>query len=308
MSSKQQAPQSPDCCALCQSKAPLRESHIIPSFVFEWFKETSGTGFMRSNDVPNLRVQDGFKVHLLCEACEQRFQKCETQFSEEVFKPLHENRANSFSYDSWLLKFAVSVSWRALVYLRLKGLDSKLPPTLLPAVQSALDTWKEFLLDRRPNPDRFEQHMLLLKPIVNPFDRSAPSNTHRYILRSIELDAPHAQSLLYVYVKMCRVFLLGFIEMPGAKKWKGTKLHVKQGTLGGERCVVSSGFLEFVKARAQNMVRLEQALSPRQRQRIADTYQRNLERAFRSETMRALDLDALYFGDEAFQERSGEKQ
>ena len=45
-------------CALCNDKADLRKSHIIPAFFGSYLKKTSATGYLRSGEAPNLRVQD----------------------------------------------------------------------------------------------------------------------------------------------------------------------------------------------------------------------------------------------------------
>ena len=62
-------------CRLCGATKELQESHILPGFVFRWKKETSATGYLRFGQQPNLRVQDGVKLHLLCRDCERRFNK-----------------------------------------------------------------------------------------------------------------------------------------------------------------------------------------------------------------------------------------
>ncbi len=48
-------------CRLCGKNADLQESHIIPSFVYRWLKDSSGTGYLRFGPEPNKRVQDGYK-------------------------------------------------------------------------------------------------------------------------------------------------------------------------------------------------------------------------------------------------------
>lgn len=40
---------------LCGETKPLRNSHIIPKFVFDWIKET-GTGALRSGQNMNIRI------------------------------------------------------------------------------------------------------------------------------------------------------------------------------------------------------------------------------------------------------------
>jgi hypothetical protein len=33
-------------CALCHNVKELKDSHIIPAFVYRWIKETSATGYL----------------------------------------------------------------------------------------------------------------------------------------------------------------------------------------------------------------------------------------------------------------------
>lgn len=91
-------------CALCGEEKELQESHIIPSLVFKWMKESSVTGHFRYGEAINKRVQDGAKCHLLCWDCEQLFGNWENTFAKEVFVPLHQNGTIN-QYGSWLLKF-----------------------------------------------------------------------------------------------------------------------------------------------------------------------------------------------------------
>ena len=103
-------------CRLCGETKELQESHILPGFVCRWMKETSATSYLRFGQQPNLRVQDGIKLHLLCADCEQRFNHWETQFANRIFHPMIQGNTPSASYGAWLLLFCASVSWRALVY------------------------------------------------------------------------------------------------------------------------------------------------------------------------------------------------
>ena len=103
-------PTSP--CRLCGATKELQESHILPGFVFRWKKETSATGYLRFGQQPNLRVQDGVKLHLLCRDCEQRFNNWETEFANRIFHPMTQGKAARACYGPWLLLFCASVSWR----------------------------------------------------------------------------------------------------------------------------------------------------------------------------------------------------
>jgi hypothetical protein len=64
-----------DTCALCGQQSPLRQSHIIPEFLYSPLYDEKRR-FKTYGKVGQPRVdleQKGFREPLLCEACEQRF-------------------------------------------------------------------------------------------------------------------------------------------------------------------------------------------------------------------------------------------
>lgn len=75
-------------CKYCKEREAIENSHIIPSFVYKWLKDTSPTGFIRSTDKPNKRKQDGLKSPLLCIECEKEFSEIENSFKKEIFSKL----------------------------------------------------------------------------------------------------------------------------------------------------------------------------------------------------------------------------
>ena len=48
-------------CGLCDLVSNIRESHIVPSFAYNWLKDSSVTGHMHHGEAVNKRVQDGEK-------------------------------------------------------------------------------------------------------------------------------------------------------------------------------------------------------------------------------------------------------
>jgi hypothetical protein len=66
-----------EACYLCKEPARLQRSHIVPSFVGKWLKDTSVTGFLRHEINQSLRQQDIPKQALLCSSCECRFSNFE---------------------------------------------------------------------------------------------------------------------------------------------------------------------------------------------------------------------------------------
>src|SRR5215831_13147071 len=103
-----------DACPLFESAGPLRESHVIPRFVFDWLLQSSSTGFMRSGTIPNRRIKDSMKLRLLCDSCEGRLSAWEKTTAERLFLPYHNNTGTRVRYESWLAKFCASVAWRVL--------------------------------------------------------------------------------------------------------------------------------------------------------------------------------------------------
>ena len=289
-----------DTCALCGERAVLQMSHILPSFVFAWMKRTSATGHIRFGMAPNRRVQDGLKVPLLGECCEQRIASWEKEFAERVFHPIHDadvyegfgpSPASPIEYGPWLLKFAVSVSWRSLVFvLRSRGIPEGVTDSLRPKVAAAEAIWREFLLNERPNPAQYEQHMVLFGPIEHT-TLKIPSNMNRYLLRAPEIDIVFTSKSVFIYSKLCRAVVFGFIEMPQAKKWTGTKLHVNAGRVPDGRIFMDQAVIDYMMARARRLEDLTQSMSPAQRQRIEDAFKRDPNRVLSSDSVRARNAD-----------------
>jgi hypothetical protein len=283
-------------CRLCCEEKELRESHIIPKFVSDWQKESSGTGFLRSSEMPNRRVQDGEKEYMLCSDCEALFNQWETPFATRIFHPLNRQEAIRFEYKSWLLKFAISVSWRVLSWYKSEDL-SEISESGKSLIAKALQTWKEFLFDQRPHPGSFEQHMILLDVIksIQNID-NLPPNWNRFMIRGYHINLAHSDGHpLYIYTKMGRITLLGFIGIKHPQHWLGTKIHVRRGVIGGSiRLPVQ--FLDYMRERALTELHEQDRISKKQYEVISRTYRKDRDRAVKSETFQALDHDVRLFG------------
>ena len=287
-------------CELCDQEKELQQSHIVPSFVYKWMKKSSVTGYFRHGETPNKRVQDGDKVYLLCKDCEQRFGTWEDIFAKKVFIPLHEG--GSFErYGKWLLKFSTSVSWRVLIFFR-NYLDlNHFPNNLLPSVDKALNTWKDFLLDKQPHPVSFEQHMLPFTGFIKDCnDPELPSNFNRYVARSIDIDAACSKTEAFIYVKMCRILLIGFIAMDYPNLWRDTKIHVNRGILEKKRYKVPITIRNFMYYKAKRVQKVQRSMTDRQWDRLGQDYEKNPEKFRDSEMFHAITRDSIMFGDAAF--------
>jgi hypothetical protein len=298
---------TPTACYLCGSTAPLHVSHIIPGFVFDWLRETSGTGHLRFGMVPNRRAQDATKCEMLCDVCEQAFAKWEKEFAEKVFVPMQSGDMKGVVYGPWLMKFAASVSWRALVYQKHHGGLDHIEARHPGAVDRALETWREFPLGLRSHPGVHEQHMLPFDVVIDSTHPDTPSNLNQWILRTMEIDAACNADSAFVFTKMCRFLLFGFIVMPNSRQWKATKLHVNNGTIGGKQHYrVPGPFGNYFMSRADKFRDLQRNLSPRQQEIVEKSYASNPERVAASESFQAFDADVRLFGDAAFRENEGD--
>jgi len=123
----------------------------------------------------------------------------------------------------------------------------------------------------------------------------------RYFLRSVDIDAVSSSSSAFIYAKMCHFLLVGFIEMPAAKEWRGTKLHINHGRVGGKvNYVLPGSFVSYLKSRARMMAQAQDSISETQWRRITETCERDLNRAADSESLRAMNFDVTLFGGDSF--------
>lgn len=178
-------------CALCGLTKELRESHIIPDFVGKWLKDTSATGYLRQAVNPNKRIQDIFKIHLLCNDCEVLFSKYEKAFSENIFSPFQKGE-KAFHYDEWFLKYIISISWRVGV-LELNKQQSIIPLKLIEELRVAVDIWKDYLLGNRKNVGSYESHVFFLDILesVSPGGKVL-ENMNWYFLRAIDATVAYS--------------------------------------------------------------------------------------------------------------------
>ena len=296
-------------CRLCKRDTVLQESHIIPKFVIRWLKDSSATGYLRASPAINRRSQDGLKAPLLCADCEGQFSQWESEVAKRIFYPFNKDRPKLLAYGPWLLKFAVSVSWRSLTHYIDATSRSEYSEEGLQLIEKALRAWREFLLDRGPHPGPFEQHMMLLDSIESASSlRNLPPNMNRFMIRGTHMNLVYSQGQpAFMFTKMGRIALFGFIGIAYPRRWKGTKIHVREGYVGGDISVPSQ-LLEYLAECARKAHEQYSSISPRQQEVIAEALRRNPDRAAASETFEAMDHDIRLFGKTAFLEDDPESE
>lgn len=286
-------------CALCGRQEELYRGHIIPSYAFSWLKETSGTGYLRTGDKPNLRVQDGMVRELLCEDCEQRFSLAEKAFAETIFIPLNSGAKTPIEYESWMMTFVVSVCWRALHVLLAEGRLAEFPTNRVDEFGEALTVWAEFLRGERHDLATSEMHLLPIGLIKASSDGGLAPNLNRYLTRSVDLTVYADERTAFIYVKLPSVMFFGFTETLHSKHCRGSKLRVRRGSVGGSY-VVPSTISDYLNKRARDMWATLESVSPRQRERMTSMVMKDRDRFASSGTFEAMIRDVEMFGDDAF--------
>ena len=292
-----------EVCALCGFNRPLRESHIIPHFVFEWLKETSATGYMRHARQPNLRVQDGIKERLLCADCEVRLSVWEKHAAEIVFGPYHRDPSATIRYGAPFARFCASVCWRVLFVFRRRGLDHLSNEQRL-SVDRALVVWRDFMFGALENPGRFELHLYPVDVTESLQNIDAPPNFNRYLARVIECDVGANTDSAFVYVKMGKLLLFGLIQEPDRGYWKGGRVAMRVGKIvPGSEYHLPHALARYLPDRATRIRLIYDEMSERQKDQIEATMRGDLDRAANSEFFKAMTADVNMFGQDAFRER-----
>lgn len=283
-------------CALCPNEDKLKESHIIPKFIFRWLKKTSVTGFLRNGITPNQRSQDGYKIYLLCGDCEELFSKWETLFNKKIFLPFNDSNPLNNSYENWLIKFSVSISWRVLTFFKIKNYLSHFNPDLLISVDNALNAWKDFLVEKTVQISEFEQHMLSFPAITNNQNLSnLPTNINQYIKRSIDMDVVCSVNEAYTFAKLGRIFIFGFIKKDSSKVWHDTKINYDKGTLLNKHYKIPGDHANFIFYKAKRMLMVQNKMSEKQWSRIDEDYKNKSESFKESKMFEAINLDEELF-------------
>jgi hypothetical protein len=280
-------------CALCGNRAQLQKSHIIPKFVGEWLKKTSATGYLRAATMPNVRKQDLVTVELLCRSCEQRFGQWETQVANHIFRPFHKQRLHeprspqSFAYEEWLLRFAVSLAWRTVTIEVASFCQGS--PALAPFVTKALTIWRNYMLHDHASPGLYEHHLLFLD-VVESATVEVPDGLHAYMLRGVDGTIVSGGQVVYAFTKLPGMVFWTGIEPPTIDGWENTKIE-RAGIIGPNQRVDDGVFLEFFLDRAAMTSGMMAAMSDTQQDRIAESLRQNPDRVAKSQTIEAIRAD-----------------
>jgi len=284
-------------CAFCGEHKSLRDSHVLPAFVFRWLRGRSGPGHIRNSENVNRRVQDGLKFFWLCDDCEGRFNRYETPFATKVFHPWHSGERR-LAYQAWLLKFCVSVSWRVLKFARGRNKDAPYSDEQQTLMDDAEVRWRAFLKDEATHPGKFEQHLLIFDIVESTNISNLPTNFNRFMTGAVTLDIIGSKRSVMTFAKLGEFMIFGIIQN-GPNQWGGTKVHVKHGLLKPDKVTLPAGLLDLFREKAENAATAMSNISPVQRAKINQHILDNLDAFAASDQFASIRADASMFGEGA---------
>jgi hypothetical protein len=88
--------------------------------------------------------------------------------------------------------------------------------------------------------------------------------------------------------------------MGNPSQWKGTKLHVNQGTIKNGNVHVPGNIAGFLNDSANASAKTLASLSPNQNEKIKEFITSNPDKIIKSEVLKAIQYDILHSGNNAF--------
>jgi hypothetical protein len=195
-------------------------------------------------------------------------------------------------YETWLLKFAVSLSWRAL-RATIETAEA-IPPEIkcAPTTAEAEQIWRAFLLDKRPHPGEFSQYIFFLEALARTSDTTVPMNFASYIHRVAAAGIWHdpGRGALFSFSMLCSIAVIGVISVHNLHRW-GERLHVRGGVLQVGDRIPPPEVISMIKAQANDHLRMSRGLSERQKQLDGEAISNDEEKALQSGYLQTMAID-----------------
>lgn len=215
---------------MCGKKRHLESSHLIPKFIFKWIKD-SGTGFMRTNENFNRRIQDGFKAPFLCGSCEDLFSKHETYFANKIFYPAVDHDIAIVTYSNQFYRFVISVLWRLLKH---SIMEEEKHQGFYSELVKLEQSWREYLLDPAAECTDEGLHMLSGVDVAetvgdDPID--IPAMMIQYMARMVDAGITDSPTKCLLFLKIPRFLFIYQLYGFEHADFSGTLIFPVGGTL-----------------------------------------------------------------------------
>lgn len=275
-------------CKLCYKEAELKESHIIPKFIFRWMRETSGRSYLRNAGNLNIRKQDGLKEYLFCAECEKKLNIGETYFSNNIFYPYLNNDIKIFQYDETLFYFLISILWRVLLTNNSLLIKSKIQHKEL--FVEAKKEWREYLLGESSSLRYSNIHLVFTDITIS--EELPAVNYNRYITRATDGGLLYASRSATVFSKFSKFMVFGkLLEKPDVI-WENTKIRNGKGNLDSVQIIIDPQLREYLIERATEIHdMIQKGTSINQKNKIRNWAFNNLDKFGNSELYKVIDAD-----------------
>lgn len=271
-------------CKLYKIECDLKESHIFPKFIIDYFKST-GSPFMRNFNSPNRRMQDGIKKYYLSDQAEQEFSKREKWFAENIFKDYQENKKKSFQYDENLYYFLISLLWRGLhTELELSDTSQLSYYSLLLKVE---EEWRNFLIDQK-TPTTFNDVNLFLTDNIKSHNINATGLDY-YFTRTFDIAtlADPTGSCIFMYCKFMKFIVWATIKDIHPNINKDLIISPQKGSIHFPQNVADGYILEGLIQRVKEIESLPQP-SARQLAKIEQDVLKNPDVIYKSDAGKSI--------------------
>ncbi len=265
-----------ECCRLCCNKYDtLKESHIVSKMFYNAIKKKSITGIMRQASEPNVGVQDGLKVPLLCGNCEELFSKYETRFSNEIYtQTIKANGEIQFdSRQDYISYFLLSIAWRVIVYTMENDEGLTFTDEEKKKINEIIEEWRAILLAENMNEIRkVEQFIIPTKQLK--FFQNINFRVHDNVMIDFKtFDKENAFNFAFTIVQVPYFIFITTVwgksdSMKQYKVGKRIKVYASQLPKNIEKTLYQSHYSQFFEA--------DKKLSDKQRELIEKRVKKQL--------------------------------
>jgi hypothetical protein len=172
-------------------------------------------------------------------------------------------------------------------------------------LESAEICWRNFLLGNIAHPGSFRQHLIPFDQIEST-SRNLPPNINRYLMRAIQIDLCQGGETIFVFTKIGRFAILGFVNEPNPHHWVGTKINANQGRIEPRYYQLPMAFMEYLIDKANNLSGVRANMSERQIAIVDQSFRSNIDRIISSDFFNAMQADVDMFGSDAFLDSSSD--
>ena len=263
-------------------------------------KKTSATGILRLATEPNIPFQDLKTEKLLCYDCEQRFSRLETFFATNIFYPYvkeeldeygcAQGKIKQFAYDEQLLKFVLSVQWRAAVTVK-----NSLSAPLQAQFQNSISNWRKFLLDEADNSGPGLSYLVFMQNLAAAEgDLSCmPDQINHYVLRSCDgTPVIMGSKEVFMYSKIGPLAMFTAIQPHKIKNISETRIKI-HGKISTVQRVMNSNIGQWMYITRPKEALSHLKFSANQKSKIAEKWKNPTPKMLESMTVKMTESDVM---------------